>query len=282
MASLPLPSLAGAKGIDESRFSDVMAYEGVTDKVTDRSKRTNVERPMLRPTAEQQIDQRDAAESTAENKKLEVDVRKQHSNVTVDLGVKRKYPGSNGGGADDVYEGGLYTCRCPPNPLDNDVPSTQLVCGNENSSDFDDGSSGATRDGPCLATLNACLDVLVYQDGALKPVTSNTIKLIEEAKGKLSEANALFIKGILVYEGNDILHYQPQQTDLLAYEYLSEAHTKGCQHPILYYFLGECCRRVYDGEESIIARGLQFYDMAAKGMLSSLIFASVHLPMLPG
>lgn len=283
MASLPHPSSAEAKCVNESRFSDVMADGAETLIMSDRSESTTKERTMLGPTAKQQGDHSNGAQATAADRKMEVDDKHQQINVTVDFGGKRKRPDLNEGGADDYCEDGLRTRPLPPNPFAKDKSSKQLPSENPTSDNqstgFIDGSSETTCDAPCLVTLNACLNDLLYQDGTFKAVTSNAVKHIEAAKGKLGEANTLFIEGVRAYRRDKMAHDQYPLKKFVSFEYLSKAQAKGCQHPVLYYFLGECCRLFCEGVDFMVPWTLRYYDMAIKGMLFlvSLFIAHPHI-----
>lgn len=103
--------------------------------------------------------------------------------------------------------------------------------------------------------LNACLNALLYQDGGIRNFTHTTLKMIEESKGKLGEANTLFIEGIRRFAYHDI-----------AFKYLSEAEKKGCKHPVLYYFLGDCYRSGYKGVDVDDDKALHYFNKAMEGM----------------
>lgn len=100
-----------------------------------------------------------------------------------------------------------------------------------------------------LSILNNCLDSLLYQDGKRRPLTHNTLKLIEDAKSKVGEANALFLKGLI--------------SSADRFELLSTAEGKGCEHPIMYYFLGAFYSRGVGKSES---KAIEYCDKAIAGM----------------
>lgn len=103
--------------------------------------------------------------------------------------------------------------------------------------------------------LDACLDALLYQDNAFRPVTHNLLKRLEQAKATLGEANTLFIEGLRRFGRLDP-----------PFEYLTRAEEKGCDHPYFYYFLAECHRGVCQGCPVDEAKALEYYNMAIKGM----------------
>lgn len=114
--------------------------------------------------------------------------------------------------------------------------------------------------------LNACLDALLYQDGAGKPFTYSTHDLIAAAKPTIGEANALFIDGIRLFNYT-----------LNPLKYLTEAEVKGCEHPLLYYYLGECYRVNSKGTTANSAKALDDYIKAIKGTMSLSIVATLYL-----
>lgn len=101
------------------------------------------------------------------------------------------------------------------------------------------------------AALTACLNELFYPDGEPKALTNSTLTLIEETKAKVDEADALFLSGLRSFTHR--------------FQHLSEAVKKGCQHPCLYYFLGECYREGDKGVAKNATRAFDSYDMAIKG-----------------
>lgn len=111
--------------------------------------------------------------------------------------------------------------------------------------------SGKTEKENQQANLSACLDTLVYQDGECKPLTHRMLKYLEEAKARLDEASALFIEGL-----HNITH---------GFRLFSEAEEKGCEHPVLYYFMGECYRKGEKGATQDFSKASDYYDMAIKG-----------------
>lgn len=111
------------------------------------------------------------------------------------------------------------------------------------------------------ASLQACLDALFYEDGECRPLTVNTLQLINESKEKLGEASSLFIEGTLRF-----------LRDALPFEVLSQAEEKGCDHPTLHYLLGKCYvpvpapyQRVEKGVVRNPSKALEHYSKAIKG-----------------
>lgn len=114
-------------------------------------------------------------------------------------------------------------------------------------------------------TLNACLDVLLYPDGSRKDLTHTTLKLIEEARPKMGEANALFVEGLRLFNYQDA-----------PLKYFAEAESKGCNHPILYYYMTLCYTDPFKGRGT---RGnrlkeVEYYTKSLGGM--QRIIASYH------
>lgn len=103
--------------------------------------------------------------------------------------------------------------------------------------------------------LKACVNALLYQDGTTRPMTHRTLKLLEESKSKLDEGDASFIKGIRRYQHRH-----------RCFPFFSEAEEKGCTHPFLYYFLGECYMSDYRGVSKDISKAADYYSMSVGGM----------------
>lgn len=81
--------------------------------------------------------------------------------------------------------------------------------------------------------LETCLDVLFYQDGMRKPLTHCTLKLIENAKTRVGQANSLFLEGLT--------------TSKDGIKSFLEAEDKGCNRPLLLYLLGD----YYCGDDKV-------------------------------
>lgn len=109
------------------------------------------------------------------------------------------------------------------------------------------------------ASFNTCFDALLYQDGCPKPLTCSTLQCLEASKAILCEADTLFLEGIRRYH----------QGDDSPFKYFSQAEEKGCKHPALYYYLGECYGVSTRGVTSNHAASLEYYDKAIAGMYSS-------------
>lgn len=107
------------------------------------------------------------------------------------------------------------------------------------------------------AALTACLKARFYDDdGDFKPLTHNVLQLMEEAKSKINEADALFIDGVRWCQCPDI-----------AFKYLSEAEMKGCDHPVLYYLIGNLYRI---GSKTVIKDGKKAFDYYSKSFGGTL------------
>lgn len=120
-----------------------------------------------------------------------------------------------------------------------------------------DTSNVSHLDDPSQTSLNSYLDVLLYQDGELKPLTHNTLKLIEDVKSHVDEANALFLEGLCSFRNR--------------LELLSTAEKKGCDHPIMYYFLGECYKTGDKGVKKDNHKSLEYYTKAIAGMWTVML-----------
>lgn len=107
-------------------------------------------------------------------------------------------------------------------------------------------------------TLNTCLDALLYQDGLIKCRTHTTLKLIEETKAKVGEAYALFLEGIRYFK-----------IGTTSFRVFSEAEDKGCEHPILFYFMGLCYK---DGLSGATTNNRKAFEYLAKSIGGRLLF----------
>lgn len=179
----------------------------------------------------------------------------QSTNATQLIGIKRKIGDiSECKNVDD----GLNQ-RTPGNPLALNM-STALKTSRSSTKRsvkpdaFDDIFNESNLNERSSSLLSDCLGALLYQDGEHKPLTHSTLKRIEDAKSKLDVANALFLDGIGRLE-----------RDPVPSKILSEAEEKGCNHPILYYFLGQCHSRERSDEYNE-AKAIEYYMKAIAGM----------------
>lgn len=97
--------------------------------------------------------------------------------------------------------------------------------------------------------INSVIDSLFYQDSLRKPLTNGLLEEINATKKLLREADSLFLDGLC----------PPDLSD--AFIYLSEAETKGCNHPLLYYFLGLC----HQFQSKDTPKAIQYYEKAVAG-----------------
>lgn len=104
------------------------------------------------------------------------------------------------------------------------------------------------------AALKVCLDTLFFDDNMSRPLTLSSLKVLNEAKSKLSEADALFIEGLCLPGSHE------------SFKYFFQAEQKGCDHPILHMLIGECYRSGNRGVAADATKALQYYDKAIKGM----------------
>lgn len=110
-----------------------------------------------------------------------------------------------------------------------------------------------------ISILTSCLDALMYQDGERKPLTHNRIKLIEGAKVMLNEADSLCLEAACRWGSDPTL-----------FKSLMEAGEMGCEHPALYYFLGECYSHGDRGIFVDITMAFEYYIKAIRGMLAAI------------
>lgn len=108
---------------------------------------------------------------------------------------------------------------------------------------------------PSLTALNDCIEALLYQDGAFRSLTHSTLKLLEDTKARVGEVNALFLEG---------LHAFGRQR--ASFKYFLEAEEKGCTHPVLYFFMGDCFDLGLGGIEKNAAKALEYYTKSIEGM----------------
>lgn len=117
--------------------------------------------------------------------------------------------------------------------------------------------------------LDACLNVLVYKDGTEKSLTHSTLKLIKESRPKIGEANALFLEGLQRHFG-----LRP------AFKYFSEAEKKGCNHPLLCYYMG-ICYHSSGGVPRDVIKASECFGKAINGMFLWLdvhLYLTLHIP----
>lgn len=105
-------------------------------------------------------------------------------------------------------------------------------------------------------TVEACVKALLYDDLSLRPISLTTHKFIMEAKVKLGEANALFIEGVRQYK-----YWLPNSL----FKYFSEAEAKGCEHPLLYYFIGQYYLTTNNGTPEDLDKAIEYYNKLRKG-----------------
>lgn len=102
--------------------------------------------------------------------------------------------------------------------------------------------------------LNQVLEDLFYDDMSAKKVNSRTLKLITVSKHRIGEANAIFIEGILQYNLGDE-----------SFKIFLEAEQKGCRHPLLYYYLANCCSDMDDDRAQNTLKALEYSNLAIRG-----------------
>lgn len=88
--------------------------------------------------------------------------------------------------------------------------------------------------------LTTMLEMLLYEDTTIKPLTYRTLNYFERIKSSLGEANAFFIRALL--EFND--HCRKDSL-------FNDAKSRGCKHPLLYYFMDDISQ--LDGEWQLLA-----------------------------
>lgn len=104
--------------------------------------------------------------------------------------------------------------------------------------------------------LQTCLDALLYPDILSRPLTHNTLKIIDNAQTKLDHSDALFVEGLRQFSRADA-----------PWLLLSEAEKKGCDHPLLPYFIGLCYRDGGKGVAKCSSKALEYYNKCIKGTL---------------
>lgn len=112
--------------------------------------------------------------------------------------------------------------------------------------------------------LNEVLSALVYGDGSCKPIVHRTLKLYNDLKEVMGEANSLFVEALL--ERNT-----PYYSTLLL-----EARAKGCHHPVFYRHLAHC---YYNGSKSIpqdTSKALDYGIKAVSGMSYGCPLSTLH------
>lgn len=108
------------------------------------------------------------------------------------------------------------------------------------------------------ATVEECLDILLYNDDQQRPLTLNSLYSLVVRKRMIVGPAGLFIKGIRQFD-----------RDKASFKCFAQAEKEGCDHPILHYFLGECYRLGDKGVNKDTSRALEYYDKAIKGMCPS-------------
>lgn len=103
--------------------------------------------------------------------------------------------------------------------------------------------------------INAILATILKQEGTFKLLCYKALDFIHETKQKLNQANALFIDGVL--------QYYKDPPPALAF---LEAEALGCDHPLLYHFLGECYREDDKGVPQDDSKAAEYYIKAINGM----------------
>lgn len=121
----------------------------------------------------------------------------------------------------------------------------------------------STGDSDQDAVLDVVLSALFYGIGERKPLTRNTLKLIEESKPALGEANSLLVEGVLqlgLFQGSG---------ESVVKRYFIKAEEKGCNHSILYHYLGECYYKGKMGIARNVPIALEYYTRAIAGTFLS-------------
>lgn len=111
------------------------------------------------------------------------------------------------------------------------IPEAGFLCMSDTDSESESQALGhEPKDNDVGFLIDAALAALVDECGIRRFLTHSTLRRIA-AVIKTGHPNALMMKGIEKYE----FITEP-------FKYFHEAESKGCCHPLLYYYLGECYR----------------------------------------
>lgn len=114
-------------------------------------------------------------------------------------------------------------------------------------------------------TLNAVMEALLEGDGQRKGMTHKTLEYIDKAKRTLSEADSLLIDGIVQFT----YHYPLPR--------LLKAEEKGCTHPKLYHYLGECYRTCFANPIDYAPIATEYYDKAISCAYLILVYIYMYI-----
>lgn len=183
------------------------------------------------------------------------------TNVTQIVGVKRKRDcnSEEDDHGNNSNHDSPHRHRPPVNPFDKDTPSEEQTRkkrkqatphpsrGPDDMHSFND---------QVLSIVNDCVNALLYQDGVHRYPHTGLLKQIKDVKEQVGKANALFLEGLrqFVYDS------------LTPFEHLAEAEEKGCNHPVMYYFLGECYSKGTRGIAKDATKAFEYYTKALGGM----------------
>lgn len=110
-------------------------------------------------------------------------------------------------------------------------------------------------------TLNVILKALIT-DSKIQPLIHRTLQVINTLKSKLNEANLLLVEGLLCYS-----------IDRGPFKYFAEAEIQGCNHPLLFFYSGECYREGNRGVPKDISKAIEYYDMSIAGTFTFATFS---------
>lgn len=102
--------------------------------------------------------------------------------------------------------------------------------------------------------LNAWLKAYFYDDLEEKCLTHSLLKVLAKAKEAMNEGDALFTEAIRLKESKGTRNF----------EMFDAARAKGCRHPLLYHFLGNCYHDWDEGVRSYTTE-LRYYVKAISG-----------------
>lgn len=111
------------------------------------------------------------------------------------------------------------------------------------------------------ALVNAYLTAVLYQDGHVRPFTMSALKVVEECKAKLDQPHALLVEGI------HQRHFANFGGD--SFKCFTEAEEMGCDHPVLYYYLGDYYQRIGTGAEEDFGMAIEYFTKGIHGTQSS-------------
>lgn len=119
--------------------------------------------------------------------------------------------------------------------------------------------------------FQACLDALLNEDLQHRSLTFRTLRLLDRTKVKVDEGKALLLEGICLY------HREPQATNVVKGFHFLESEERGCDHPLLYWHLGELYRQGVGGLSKDAIKASEYYTKCIQGEYHSVYLFSFIL-----